>query len=127
MSLRGINSTDSKKLSEFYPKFRDSHRDIIHIENSPQLSRGWHIMSNMIRKRFTRHGNSRALVFDKLLLDLLRWDEDIEVTITTDGTRFIVEPVKQPEQPQQFDSAFLAAAKRGFEKHHDVFQKLAES
>jgi antitoxin MazE len=44
-------------------------------------------------KKLVRHGNSRALVIDKPILDLLKIADETEVEITTDGQRLIITPV----------------------------------
>jgi antitoxin MazE len=58
-------------------------------------------------KKLVRHGNSRALVIDKPVLDLLNIDEDTEIEIITDGTSLIMRPVRRqgPERKRAFEVA----------------------
>lgn len=45
-------------------------------------------------KKLSRHGNSRALLIEKPILDILGWSGDQEVEITTDGKNLFVKPAK---------------------------------
>jgi antitoxin MazE len=57
-------------------------------------------------KKLVRHGNSRALVIDKPILDLLNIAEDTEIEIITDGTALIMRPVRSDaERRRVFDVA----------------------
>lgn len=47
-------------------------------------------------KKFSRHGNSLAVLIDKPILDLLGMNEDTHITIKTDGINIIIEPIKNP-------------------------------
>ena len=44
-------------------------------------------------KKLVRHGNSRALVIDKPILELLNITDDTEIEIVTDGTSLTMRPV----------------------------------
>lgn len=46
-------------------------------------------------KRLVRHGNSRALVIDKPILELLHITDETEIEIVTDGTSLTMRPVDQ--------------------------------
>jgi antitoxin MazE len=50
----------------------------------------------VMRKTLTRHGNSKAIVIDKGILDLLHITDETLLEIRTDGKRLIVEPVSEP-------------------------------
>lgn len=43
-------------------------------------------------KTLTRHGNSFALIIDKPILELLRFDPDTPLELSTDGVTLIVRP-----------------------------------
>ena len=47
----------------------------------------------MMLKKLARHGNSRAILIEKPILDLLGIDEDTELIMHTDGTSLIFTPV----------------------------------
>lgn len=49
-------------------------------------------------KKFSKHGNSLAILIDKPILDLLGMDEHTHITIKTDGTNIIIEPVTVKEK-----------------------------
>ena len=56
-------------------------------------------------KKLTRHGNSRALVIDKGVLELLHIDDDTPLNITTDGNILIVAPVNNIKGRRAFEQA----------------------
>jgi antitoxin MazE len=61
-------------------------------------------------KKLVRHGNSRALVIDKPILDLLKIADETEVEITTDGQRLIITPVPLGKMRQaEFEMALEEA------------------
>jgi len=45
-------------------------------------------------KRFSKHGNSLAVLIDKPILELLNIDEHTHIKIKTDGVNIIIEPVR---------------------------------
>lgn len=47
----------------------------------------------MMTKKLARHGNSRALVIEKPILDLLGIEDDTVLEMSTDGKRLIFMPV----------------------------------
>ena len=73
-------------------------------------------------KKLTRHGNSLALVIDKPILELLRIDESTPLSITTDGTKLVVETAADPKRAAKFE----AAKKDTFKKYDKVLKRLAE-
>ena len=73
-------------------------------------------------KRLTKHGNSLALVIDKPVLDLLNFNADTPLSVTTDGRCLIVTPVSDEERERRF----LAAHERINRRYGPVFKKLAE-
>jgi len=75
-------------------------------------------------KKLVRHGNSRALIIDKPILDLLGADENSEFTITTDGRSLTVTPVKSAEEERR--RAFEYAAEEAIRRYGDTFRRLAE-
>ena len=79
----------------------------------------------MIRKKFIKHGNSRALVIEKPILEMLNIEEETEVTITTDGKNLIVSPI--PPKDRSDDPAFLWAAKMSADTHRKTLDNLAKT
>lgn len=53
-------------------------------------------------KRLTKHGNSLALVIDRPVLDLLRIDADTPLSVTTDGDRLIIVPIRDDKETEGF-------------------------
>ena len=57
-------------------------------------------------KKLVRHGNSRALIIDKPILELIGATVDSEFSITTDGRSLTITPVKSAEEEQQIASEY---------------------
>jgi antitoxin component of MazEF toxin-antitoxin module len=75
-------------------------------------------------KKLVRHGNSRALVIDRPILDLLSFEgEDIEVEIRTDGVSLIITPVPAGTMER---TAFERAAEETADRYAATFKRLAE-
>jgi len=75
-------------------------------------------------KKLVRHGNSRALIIDKPILELIGASEDSEFTIVTDGTSLTLTPVKSAEEERRI--AFEYAAEEALKRYGDTFKKLSE-
>lgn len=45
----------------------------------------------MLVKKLTKHGNSLALIIERSILELLEWDENASLKITTNGKRLVIE------------------------------------
>ena len=75
-------------------------------------------------KKLVRHGNSRALIIDKPILELLGADENAEFTITTDGKSLTITPVSSAEEERRL--AFEYAVEEANRKYGDTLKRLAE-
>jgi len=75
-------------------------------------------------KKLVRHGNSRALIIDKPILELLGADENSEFTITTDGVSLTITPVKSAEEERRL--AFEDAAEQSLARYGSTFKRLSE-
>lgn len=75
-------------------------------------------------KKLVRHGNSRALIIDKPILELLGADENAEFTITTDGKSLTITPVSSAEEERRL--AFEYAVEEANRKYGDTLTRLAE-
>jgi antitoxin component of MazEF toxin-antitoxin module len=71
-------------------------------------------------KKLTRHGNSRALVIDRSILDLLKIDDETPLEISTDGTRLIIEPVGDARR-----AAIEEALVEGRKRYGRMLKRLA--
>ncbi len=76
-----------------------------------------------MRKKLVKHGNSRALVIDKAILELLKIDEDTEVEVSVSGQTLMVTPARADEAAEE---RFERAIERTLGRYDDVFRKLAE-
>lgn len=75
-------------------------------------------------KKLVRHGNSRALIIDKPILELLGANEDSEFTITTNGRSLTITPVHSDEEERRL--AFEYAAEAALTKYGETFRRLSE-
>jgi antitoxin MazE len=82
----------------------------------------WRKAADVIKK-LVRHGNSRALVIDKPILDLLNISDDTEIEIVTDGASLTMRPVRSDVERRH---AFEVAAEDAVNRYGDVFKRLAE-
>lgn len=80
-------------------------------------------------KKFSKHGNSLAVLIDKPILDLLGMDENTHINIKTDGTNIIIEPIKSPHQVPIIsqDSKTQKKYEELIEKYDALFKKLAKN
>jgi antitoxin MazE len=76
-----------------------------------------------MRKRLVKHGNSRALVIDKALLEVLNLSDDDEVQVSINGDQLIITPVRGDDERQK---RFEQAVERTMEQYDDLFRRLAE-
>ena len=78
-----------------------------------------------MRKNLSAIGNSLGLVIEKPILELLNITRDTELEVTTDGTRLIVEPVREVEAKGR-RGGVGAATKRVMKNHDRTLRRLAE-
>lgn len=78
-----------------------------------------------MRKNLSAIGNSLGLVIEKPILELLNITRDTELEVTTDGTRLIVEPVREAEAKGR-RGRVGAATKRVMKNHDRTLRRLAE-
>jgi antitoxin MazE len=73
-------------------------------------------------KTLSKHGNSRALVIDKAVLDLLKITDDTPLEISTDGKKLIIVPMPDAKRREKFSRVL----KRSDEKFGEAYEKLAD-
>lgn len=78
-----------------------------------------------MRKNLSAIGNSLGLVIEKPILELLNITRDTELEVTTDGTRLIVEPVRDGAAKGRRERVG-AATKRVMKNHDRTLRRLAE-
>jgi antitoxin MazE len=78
-----------------------------------------------MRKNLSAIGNSLGIVIEKPILELLGITRDTELEVTTDGTRLIVEPVRDAETKGR-RGRVGAATKRVMKNHDRTLRRLAE-
>lgn len=75
-------------------------------------------------KKLVRHGNSRALIIDKPILEIIGATDDSEFTITTNGTSLTITPVKSAEEERRL--AFEYALEEANEAWGGALKRLAQ-
>lgn len=78
-----------------------------------------------MRKNLSVIGNSLGLVIEKPILELLNITRNTELEVTTDGTRLIVEPVRE-EEAKVRRGRVGATTKRVMKNHDRTLRRLAE-
>jgi len=80
-------------------------------------------------KKFSKHGNSLAVLIDKPILDLLGMDEHTHINIKTDGINIIIEPVKVQQKIPIIseDPKKQRLYEELIEKYDAVLRKLAKN
>lgn len=78
-----------------------------------------------MRKNLSAIGNSLGLVIEKPILELLNITRDTELEVTTDGTRLIVEPVREVQAKGRRGRVGVAT-KRVMKNHGRTLRRLAE-
>jgi antitoxin component of MazEF toxin-antitoxin module len=73
----------------------------------------------MITKKLARHGNSRALLIEKPILDLLNIDETTTLQLSTDGESLILTPITAEKRS--------ATIRMIGEKHARVFPQAMQT
>ncbi len=76
-----------------------------------------------MKKRLVKHGNSRALVIDKAILDLLKIDDETELELTTDGRSLTIRPSIDTEERA---GRLAELSERIMEENDTLFRRLAE-
>ena len=76
-----------------------------------------------MKKRLVRHGNSRAIVIDKAILELLRIDDDTELEVSTDGRSLRITPLREAEERRE---RLTELSERIMDENEDLFRRLAE-
>lgn len=63
-------------------------------------------------KKLTKHGNSLALVIDKSILELLKFDDQTPLEISTDGESLVISRARDEKRKMEFREALDSAKKR---------------
>jgi len=78
-----------------------------------------------MRKNLSAIGNSLGLVIEKPILEMLNITRDTELEVTTDGTRLIIEPVREVEAKGRHGRVG-ATTKRVMKNHARTLRRLSE-
>ena len=73
-------------------------------------------------KKMVQHGNSAPIIIDKHIMELLNFDIDTPLEISTDGKNLIISPINNPGRMKKL-KAFLAKINKN---HGKTLEKLAK-
>jgi antitoxin component of MazEF toxin-antitoxin module len=73
-------------------------------------------------KKMIQHGNSAAIIIDKPIMELLDFDIDTPLEISTDGRNLIISPIKDIERMEKLKSSLSKLN----QKHRRTLEKLAQ-
>jgi antitoxin component of MazEF toxin-antitoxin module len=73
-------------------------------------------------KKLARLGNSRAIIIDRPLMDLLGIDDETPLKMTVTGRKLTVEPLTKEES----DTRFREIMHRTGKKNAELFRRLAK-
>jgi putative addiction module antidote len=77
-----------------------------------------------MEKKFTKHGNSIALVIDKPLLKMLNIDENATIVLSIKDGSLIITPKRQADTKHY--NTIDAVADEIMDEYEDVFRKLSK-
>lgn len=83
-----------------------------------------------MKKKLSKYGNSRALVIDKPILELLDIDENTELEISTDGKSLLITPISKTFESKRKSSSNKNLKKiidKNIKKYAPVFKKLSKN
>ncbi len=72
--------------------------------------------------KMIQHGNSTAIIIDKPIMELLDFDIDTLLEISTDGRNLIISPIKDIERMEKLKSSLSKIN----QKHWRTLEKLAQ-
>ena len=72
-------------------------------------------------KKMVQHGNSAAIIIDKPIMELLDFDLDTPLEISTDGKNLIVSPITDAKRMEKLEASLSKINK----KHKKTLEKLA--
>lgn len=76
-------------------------------------------------KNLVRHGNSKAVVIEKAILELLKIEDDTPLEVITNGNALIIVPIHGDDKAGR-KMSFDEALNRVNERHKETFARLAK-
>ncbi|MFQ5432264.1 MAG: AbrB/MazE/SpoVT family DNA-binding domain-containing protein [Nitrospinota bacterium] len=71
-------------------------------------------------KKLVKHGNSRAIILDRGVLDLLKINDETPLDISTDGKLLIISPVREKKRRKKFEEGL----EYGNKKYGSMLKRL---
>jgi antitoxin MazE len=73
-------------------------------------------------KKMVQHGNSAAIIIDKPIMELLDFNIDTPLEISTDGRNLIISPIADAKRMEKLKASLSKINK----KHRKTLEKLAQ-
>ena len=74
-------------------------------------------------KKLVKHGNSRAIVIDKAILELLKIDDETELELSTDGRSLAITPVGEADERR---ARLSTLSERLMDENAELLRRLAQ-
>ncbi len=74
-------------------------------------------------KKLVKHGNSRAIVIDKAILELLKIDDETELELSTDGRSLAITPVGEADERR---ARLSRISERLISENESLLRRLAQ-
>lgn len=73
-------------------------------------------------KTLTKHGNSKALIFNRTMTELMRIDEHTKLELRIEGERLIITPIREDDRQAEISKLL----ERNNRKFGPALKKMAE-
>ncbi|HCT45248.1 MAG: AbrB family transcriptional regulator [Phycisphaerae bacterium] len=73
-------------------------------------------------KTLTKHGNSKALIFNRTMTELMKIDEDTKLELRIEGERMIITPIREDNRRAEI----ARLLERNNRKFGPALKKMAE-
>lgn len=81
-----------------------------------------------MEKKLSKHGNSRAIVIEKPILDLLAITDETILKVTTEDGKIIIEPIRRDKKMKiSSDKKMQKIYEEIVEKYGPALKKLAKN
>ena len=87
------------------------------------------VLELSMEKKLSKHGNSRAIVIEKPILDLLSITDNTVLKVTTEDGKIIIEPVRRSKKMMKIssDKKMQKIYEEIVEKYGPALKKLAKN
>ena len=80
-----------------------------------------------MKKKLSKHGNSKAIIIDKPILELLGINDKTELELTTDGKSITIKPIRKKTKKTPNKKQFEKLLEKNLKKYAPLLKKLAKT